>query len=214
MDIDKFNRYLNFAQNTVYSEPETPQFHTPLIKLAIDNFFDKLNLPHDALIYDIGCGQGTFMDMVKERGYQNLVGITLSIEDSEACINKGYEVMCADMSDFDTKDSEVDLIWCRHALEHSVFPFFTLLEFNRVLKMGGKLYVEVPAPDLERRHEFNNNHFSVMGTVMWQALFQRTGFSIDLSHEINLQLQLPEQKETPEKFFCYVLTKQHEPSYS
>ena len=49
---------------------------------------------------------------------------------------------------------------------------------------------------------------------MWQALFQRTGFSIDLSHEINLQLQLPEQKETPEKFFCYVLTKQHEHSYS
>ena len=36
MDKDKFNRYLNFAQNTVYSEPETPAFHTPLIKLAIE----------------------------------------------------------------------------------------------------------------------------------------------------------------------------------
>jgi hypothetical protein len=53
-----------------------------------------------------------------------------------------------------------------------------------------------------------------MGTIMWQALFQRTGFSIDLSHEINLNLQLPEQKEIPEKFFCYVLTKKNEPSYS
>jgi hypothetical protein len=42
MEIDKFNRYLNFAQNTVYSEPETPAFHTPLIKLAIESFFDKL----------------------------------------------------------------------------------------------------------------------------------------------------------------------------
>ena len=118
------------------------------------------------------------------------------------------------MSDFETEDHMVDLIWCRHALEHSVYPLFTLLEFNRVLKMGGKLYVEVPAPDLERRHEFNNNHFSVMGTVMWQALFQRTGFSIDISHEINLSLQVTEQKEIPEKFFCYVLTKKNEPSYS
>ena len=84
-------------------------------------------------------------------------------------------------------DESFDLVWCRHAIEHSLFPFFTLAELHRVLKPGGVLYLEVPAPDTSCRHQTNPNHYSVLGKSMWVELIRRVGFPETRTLDLNFQ---------------------------
>jgi SAM-dependent methyltransferase len=76
-------------------------------------------------------------------------------------------------------DESIDFIFLRQTLEHSPYPIFTLMEYNRVLKQGGKIYIEVPAPDTQRKHEWNLNHYSILGEQQLAALLERTGFAIN-----------------------------------
>ena len=106
----------------------------------------------------------------------------------------------------------VDFIFLRHTLEHSPYPIFTLMEYNRVLKQGGKIYIEVPAPDCERRHEYNLNHYSIFGANQLAALLLRAGFNVDLFNELKFDIQVPtgenEFKPVQEHFYCLLVTKQ------
>jgi hypothetical protein len=87
------------------------------------------------------------------------------------------------------------------------------MEFNRVLKQGSKIYIEVPAPDCDRKHEFNLNHYSILGHNQLAALLQRTGFNIDSFNNLEFDLNIadpsdPEKKQTAkEKYYCIVATK-------
>lgn len=172
MNTDKFLDYEQRALSTVYSELEGG-FHDELIPQIVKRFLPEFKLDSQAKILDIGCGPGVFISAAKAMGFDNVVGVTLSQEDVEACHKNGYQAINASMTDLPVADGSIDLIWCRHALEHSPYPIFTLYEFHRVLAPGGQIFIEVPAPNNERAyiHEFNPNHYSIMGERMWLALF-------------------------------------------
>jgi len=206
MTPEKFDRYLQLARSTVYSEPEDGNFHNALIKEAVRAFIPLFGLPDTPFVLDAGCGPGVFMDEMRSAGFQSFWGVTLSEEDVAACRAKGHGCTLGDISDLDDPDDTVDLIWCRHAIEHSPYPLFTLYEFNRVLRVGGGLYVEVPAPALPRGHEWNPNHYSILGPHMWVALMQRAGFEVFDTREIRLELQQGDQK-VPELFYAFMAKK-------
>ena len=208
MNMEKIKHYWEEAQSTVYAEPEEGNLHTQLIPQMVDKYFPPL--PVDAMILDIGCGQGTFMDTIKTKNHPNVVGITLSPEDAEACNNKGHCVMKSDMTDLAIPDEMVTFIWCRHAIEHSPFPYFTLLEFNRVLKDGGRMYMEVPAPDCPRLHEFNPNHYSILTPTMWSSLFKKAGFNVDSCDSMQIELKTPEGN-IRETNLCFMVRKDATP---
>jgi SAM-dependent methyltransferase len=176
-----------------------------------------LNLDKDALIMDMGCGPGYFLDEMKARGYTNLVGVTLSPEDTRICTEKGHNIKAYDMSFIPQADGfydeSVDFIFCRHAMEHSPYPIITLAEYNRLLKLKGKFYMEVPAPDSDRRHEYNSNHYSVLGLRQWDALLQRAGFSSDSCNTLEFDIEIPkedgaeEKVQMKEKYFIFMANK-------
>jgi SAM-dependent methyltransferase len=207
-----YNEWLYTAH--IYSEGES-QFHKQLTTEVTKTYIDPLNLPKDAKILDLGCGPGYFLDEMKERGYTDLVGVSLSPEDVKICEDKGHTIKKYDLSFLPQKDGyydeSVDFIFLRHALEHSPYPIFSLMEYNRVLKQGGKMYIEVPAPNCERQHEFNLNHYSILGEAQLLALFMRTGFDTNIFNSIEFDLGSPDEngeiKNFKEKFFCVVLTK-------
>jgi hypothetical protein len=58
---------------------------------------------------------------------------------------------------------------------------------HRLLKPGGMLYVEVPAPDTAVAHQANPNHYSVLGQSMWTQLIQRAGFPEVRARAINFE---------------------------
>jgi SAM-dependent methyltransferase len=207
MHIDKYNRYNQLALSTVYSEPEEGNFHSDLIPKMINNYIPLMDLDKKASIFDIGCGQGLFIQEMARHGYHDCLGVTLSKDDFTACLDKGLNVWYGDFSDLEfASDNKLDMIWCRHALEHSPNPLFTLYEFNRILKIGGKIYVEVPAPDCPRGHEYNSNHYSILGMNMWVSLFKKAGLAITLfnTYEFDLQIQ---EKPVQESYFIFILEK-------
>jgi len=51
---------------------------------------------------------------------------------------KSKSMICLSCPKDGYHDESVDFIFLRHALEHSPYPIFSLMEYNRVLKQGGK----------------------------------------------------------------------------
>jgi SAM-dependent methyltransferase len=209
-----YNEWLYTAH--IYDEGDS-QFHRQLTKQVVETYVDPLNLPKDAHIIDLGCGPGYFLDEMKDREYTNTHGVTLSPGDIAICEGKGHDIKKYDLSFLPQKDGyydeSVDFIFLRHALEHSPYPIFSLMEYNRVLKQGSKIYIEVPAPDGDRKHEYNLNHYSILGHNQLAALLQRTGFDIDSFNNLEFELNVPnpedpENKQTAkEKYYCIVATK-------
>ena len=209
-----YNEWLYTAH--IYDEGDS-QFHRQLTKQVVETYIDPINLPKDAHILDLGCGPGYFLDEMKDREYTNIHGVTLSPGDIAICEGKGHDIKKYDLSFLPQKDGyydeSVDFIFLRHALEHSPYPIFSLMEYNRVLKQGSKIYIEVPAPDCDRKHEFNLNHYSILGHNQLAALLQRTGFNIDSFNNLEFDLNIgdpedPEKKQTAkEKYYCIVATK-------
>lgn len=208
-----YNEYL--YQSHIYEEGDSG-FHQQLTQRVVESYVDPLNLKKDAHILDLGCGPGYFLDMMKEREFTNVTGVTLSPGDIKICESKGHVVKPYDLSFLPQKDGyydeSVDFIFLRHALEHSPYPIFSLMEYNRILRQGGKIYIEVPAPDCDRKHETNLNHYSIFGATQLASLIDRTGFSIDVFNTLEFDLAVGEDEENnkievKEKYFCIVATK-------
>ena len=207
-----YNEWLYTAH--IYDEGTSPM-HENLTKDMVTKIIDPLNIPKNAKILDLGCGPGYFLDVMKEREYTDVTGVTLSPGDIEICEAKGHTIKKYDLTFLPQKDGyydeSVDFIFLRHALEHSPYPIFSLMEYNRVLKQGSKIYIEVPAPNCERKHEWNLNHYSILGEEQLAALLNRTGFDINMFEKLEFDIggHDSEGKEfsAREVFFCIVATK-------
>ena len=182
----RFENLLERVRKETYPEPPS-ELHTTITINMIDEFLNKHSLSEDKRILDVGCGQGVALEYFESKGFSP-IGITLNNEDLSICKQKGYEVYEMDQSFLDFNNEEFDLIWCRHCLEHSVFPYLTLIEFFRVLKHNGYLYIEVPAPDTSCNHQSNHNHYSVLNKSMWEELIRRTGFDILVINNIEFEV--------------------------
>jgi 2-polyprenyl-3-methyl-5-hydroxy-6-metoxy-1,4-benzoquinol methylase len=151
-------------------------------------------------VLDVGCGQGPALEWFTENGFF-ITGTALNPEDVKACQEKGFRVFQHDMNEMpDAWTGTYSLVWARHVLEHSVCPIWTLHEFHRVLKPGGILYLEMPAPDTACWHTQNRNHYSVLGFNAWASLIDRAGFEI--LDAKGIPLETPAGKDMYFSFIC------------
>lgn len=209
-----FNEWLYTSH--LYDEGES-ELHKKITEEVVNNYVDPIKLKKDANILDIGCGYGYFLDYMKARGYKNLTGITLSETNAKLARDRGHNVKEYDPAFIPQADGfydeSVDFIFLRHTLHHSPYPVFNLVEYNRLLKQFGKIFIEVPAPDCDRKHEFNNSIYSILGKTQLMALLTRTGFTIDSFNEIEFTLTTTledeSEKHDTERYYCVVATKQN-----
>lgn len=217
LDLVKLKLYNEWLYTAHIYDEGNSQMHQNLTSQVVKQYIDPLNLSKDSKILDLGCGPGYFLDEMKTRGYTDVTGVTLSPGDIKICEDKGHIIKKYDLSFIPQKDGyydeSVDFIFLRHALEHSPYPIFSLMEYNRILKQGSKIYIEVPAPDCERKHEWNPNHYSILGEQQLGALLVRTGFNIDKFENLEFEIggkdpASGKEFTAKEKFYCIVCTKQ------
>ena len=224
LDLVKLKFYNEWLYTAHIYEEGASQMHQELTKTILEKYIYPLELSKNSKILDLGCGPGYFLDEMKTRNYIDVTGVTLSPGDIKICEDKGHVIKKYDFSFLPQKegyyDESVDFIFLRQSLEHSPYPIFTLMEYNRVLKQGSKIYIEVPAPDNPRRHEYNLNHYSIFGENQLAALLERTGFTLNIFENFEFDLNVPVNDNVmvnnndpstfdtvKEKFYCIIATK-------
>lgn len=180
--------FLRRIEKEAYSEHDSG-LHMALIDKMLPEFA-RFIPDRQTRLLDVGCGQGYASLKFKELGYQQITAITLNDEDVEATRKRGIDCHKMDMTFLGFEDKIFDALWVRHALEHSPFPYLTLLEFNRVLRPEGFIYFEMPMPDTPRALENWPNHYSILGEKMWTSLFNRSGFEVRVNTQLKFPLQM------------------------
>jgi len=174
---ERMEHFLNMLGEDVY--PEQPsQLHSDITHKAFKRLAELMPFRTGMKALDVGCGQAPALALFQQAGVTPL-GITIGEEDLNVCRTRGFTVAEMDQSFLEFADQTFDIIWARHVIEHSIFPFFTLSGFKRVLKPSGMLYLEVPAPDTPCHHERNPNHYSVLTRSLWISLLERAGYIIN-----------------------------------
>jgi len=111
-------------------------------------------------ICDIGCGDGSFLSVLREKGYRECWGIEPSAYACELASGKKLEVVQGTIADLPqaAQGRALDTITLFHVIEHVPDPLEVLQIFRDALPPGGILIIETPDADaaLQRVTEHTN----------------------------------------------------------
>jgi SAM-dependent methyltransferase len=88
---------------------------------------------------DVGCRDGYWSEELKRKRYD-----VVSCDIDPHC---PHALVVDANGRLPFSDNEFDLLWCSEVIEHLLDPAFTIQEFKRVLKPGGKLVMTTPNQD-------------------------------------------------------------------
>lgn len=159
----------------------------PYIESRILPFLSQIGIRNDDLIIEVGANDGTFLDLLRSRGFRNL----LAIEPSDACVNLlkrrslRHEACHLDRDSADRIRNEygyAEVVICRHTLEHIPRPDIFLQDIRRLLSDKGIVLVEVPdartlTEDL-RGYSLRPEHPYAFSRANLEYLIRRTGFKV------------------------------------
>jgi 2-polyprenyl-3-methyl-5-hydroxy-6-metoxy-1,4-benzoquinol methylase len=143
---------LNGYRNAVYGlnrQPSLPlgRWLIPLLpplKAAVDAECRHLPRPvSNGLVLDVGCGNGGFLCLAKEIGWQ-VYGIDMDPKAVEMARSRGLNVECGGIELLSHESQKYDVITLSHVIEHVHDPLDLLHQLYRLLKPGGVLWIETP----------------------------------------------------------------------
>ncbi|HSU87558.1 MAG TPA: class I SAM-dependent methyltransferase [Terriglobia bacterium] len=95
-------------------------------------------------ILDVGCGSGTLLGLLKQRGFHTR-GVDFSAEAARiAKAENGVDVAVGSLEEVHFPDASFDLVTLFHVMEHVTNPRRVLSEVARVLKPNGVVVLQVP----------------------------------------------------------------------
>jgi SAM-dependent methyltransferase len=95
--------------------------------------------PLTSHIIEIGCGKGTFLNLLYDSGYRNIWGFDPAYEGDAPFIQKCYYPSSNNCY------SQADLFIMRHVLEHVPDPLKFLKKIEQSNRKISKIYIEVPS---------------------------------------------------------------------
>ena len=150
---NKTSRVREFNINQYRHKVKFPKLYFmlgPLVKhreqIALDN------LPGGEKILDVGCGEGKLLIKASEK-YKMGFGVDIvpfrvkKAKDQakkRRIDNLKFYVRNIDTDGLGFKNNEFDAVVCLAVMEYLFDPYFILEQFNRILKKGGILVIEVP----------------------------------------------------------------------
>jgi SAM-dependent methyltransferase len=154
----RFERYYSELMGDIYPQPQ-PTIHDGHFLRAyriIRRWIPQLKI---RAVLDVGCGEGFCQCLFERFGVNNYLGLSLG-EDVLIAKENHRSVVEMDFNFITLLDNSYDLVFARHALEHSLFPIITLMEWHRV---SAKWLIVVTPRPLDGTIGFiGRNHYSVV----------------------------------------------------
>ena len=98
----------------------------------------------DQSILDIGCGNGSMLRYLKQRGYSNLHGLEISRFACDRLEASGINMHSGRLPSIPLPDATFDVVIASQVLEHVIRRRLFLSEIARVLKREGRTFIFVP----------------------------------------------------------------------
>ena len=118
----------------------------PNVRMKIDTRYRWLPHPSQtqtARLLDIGCGNGDFLALAKEAGW-NVFGCDPDPSARSIASQSGAEIRAGGAEAWLESAGSFDAVTMSHVLEHVPDPVTTLQEVHALLRPGGFLYLELP----------------------------------------------------------------------
>jgi SAM-dependent methyltransferase len=94
--------------------------------------------------FDIGAGDGVILKLLKDGGW-DVSGSEASEAGADFVRQKhGITMLAGDLKSLRLPTSSLDNIGLFHVLEHLEDPFETLSEIRRIIRPGGRMFIQVP----------------------------------------------------------------------
>jgi cyclopropane-fatty-acyl-phospholipid synthase len=111
---------LDYTEGIYGGDPATPYEQAKLNQF--DYLLDEIECGPGVRILEVGCGNGTLMDRMRERGAQ-AVGITITPDQVRVCRERGHDARLMDIFDIDPElEGSFDAIVANGPIEHFVQP--------------------------------------------------------------------------------------------
>jgi 2-polyprenyl-3-methyl-5-hydroxy-6-metoxy-1,4-benzoquinol methylase len=102
----------------------------------------KVNKP-GAVLFDIGCGGGYFVDLAQKAGY-TAKGVDIDPSAVESGRKRGLELYCCELHQLSLDAESVDVITLWDCIEHVRNPIELMREITRILKSDGFVLIQSP----------------------------------------------------------------------
>ena len=155
------------------------------------------DLPEDARILDVGCGDGFHLKLLKEYGGKNwtLEGVDLDRRAVEMASKSGLRVHLGSVETLHLPENSFDLALMIQTVEHLEKPFEVLSAVKNVLKPNGKLVIVTDNTDSLDFTIFKNDywggyhfprHWNLFNRNSLGKLALKVGFEIaDLTTQVS-----------------------------
>jgi SAM-dependent methyltransferase len=156
-------------------------------------FADHLD---DAPLLDIGCGQGDFLALARERGYRTTVGVDYDPKRVALARGRGLDAQAQDWESFcrSRAAGEFSIVTLFDVLEHVPDPVRLLAEVRRLLRPGGHLVITLlndsrPMPFGRELPDYPPHHFTRWSPQAMRGLLERNGFAVQRQAAGELELR-------------------------
>lgn len=144
---DNCKNHLKLYSKDYYTEkPVFPRINEKLKEIFIYRYRIKhLQLTkRQGRVLDFGCGGGNFVSKFNKNNWKRY-GLDISKVACNITKEKGIMVFCGYLSEAQYKANFFDIIIANHVIEHLKNPDGVIKELKRIMKLGGKIYIEVPS---------------------------------------------------------------------
>ncbi len=161
-------------------------------KLEARRFLNRChNLPSDARILDVGCGDGFHLDLFRRYGKKawRLEGVDIDKRAVDAASRAGFNVHLGSVEEIDLPENAYDIIFIIQTIEHVENPVTVLRTVRRLLKNGGRVVMVTDNTgsidfDLFKSGFWGGYHFprhwNLFNRKSISVLGEKTGFEIEI----------------------------------
>ncbi len=161
-------------------------------KIEAGRFLNRChNLPDDARILDIGCGDGFHLDLFRRYGKKSwrLEGVDIDKRAIDAASSAGFNVHLGSIEEIDLPQNAYDVVFMIQTIEHVENPVNVLCAIRNLLKEGGRLVIVTDNTgsidfDLFKSGYWGGYHFprhwNLFNRNSISLLGEKTGFEIEI----------------------------------